>query len=74
MPELDGPDLVLKMKEEIQKELPPIVALTADVLDVTKQRILEVGMIELIHKPIRKKELTQLLLKYTGTNSRINKS
>jgi CheY-like chemotaxis protein len=44
--------------------LPPTVALTADLTEETKQLVLEAGMKEVVGKPLRKMELKNLLTKY----------
>lgn len=42
----------------------PIIALTANVLESDRQHCRESGMTDLLHKPIRIKELHEMLLKY----------
>lgn len=64
MPEMNGPELYLHLKEELRRELPPTIALTADLMDSTRKKIKEVGMKELVGKPIRKTQLRDLIDRY----------
>ncbi len=64
MPNLDGIETTKIIRNiEGYREI-PIIALTADVQDKTKEEVLRAGMRELISKPVRKAELHLLLKKY----------
>jgi signal transduction histidine kinase/CheY-like chemotaxis protein len=63
MPGLNGVETYQMAKATIPN-LPPTVALTADLTEETKQLVLEAGMKEVVGKPLRKMELKNLLTKY----------
>ncbi|CBW26374.1 putative histidine kinase/response regulator fusion protein [Halobacteriovorax marinus SJ] len=62
MPVMDG----LKATEEIIKSLgdkaPPIVAMTANVLDDDRIKCFEVGMVDYISKPVKKEDIKKVLI------------
>ncbi|MCG9791048.1 hybrid sensor histidine kinase/response regulator [Flavobacterium algicola] len=47
----------------------PIIAVTADVMETTKQRVFEIGMNDYLSKPINKEELYQSIAKCLQLNS-----
>ncbi len=67
MPDLDGYEVCRRWREhERQHNLPPlkIVALTAHAMDEVKALCLSCGMDDVIHKPVSKKTLIQVLNHY----------
>lgn len=63
MPEINGVETTQKILEEFESP-PPIIALTADVVEETKRQILEAGMKELIPKPVQRSDLKRILSTY----------
>lgn len=63
MPGMNGIEVFLKAKEK-HLNLPPVVALTADVMEETRIKVLEAGMKELIPKPIQRDDLHRVLSTY----------
>lgn len=64
MPEMDGLEASIRIRafEQENRLLPvKIVALTADVLDITRKKCAEAGMDMFVTKPIRPRDLEQLL-------------
>lgn len=61
MPGIDGIETTRKMLEEYGKSLPPVVAISASVLDDGKENILNSGMVDLITKPVSKKRLSNAI-------------
>lgn len=55
MPEMDGMEVLAEMRERgIQV---PVIVLTADIQDSTKQKCIELGAARFINKPVKKDEL-----------------
>ncbi len=68
MPVMDGLEatrLILAMHGEAS---PPIIALTASVLEEDRQRCLDAGMIGFLAKPLRLDELAEVLEQYTSSS------
>ncbi len=63
MPGLNGVETYNMAKKSITN-LPPTVALTADLSEDAKELVLEAGMKEVVGKPLRKADLKKLLEKY----------
>lgn len=75
MPELDGAETAIKIREiekQDNRDPVPIVALTADALEETRQICLKAGMNDFLTKPIRKEQLLNLVNRWlpeqTATN------
>jgi len=67
MPELDGLDSASEIRQfEAKHQLPklPIIALTADVLDSTRESCMEAGMDLFVTKPIKLEKLGMVLNKF----------
>ncbi len=67
MPEMDGFEASTHLSAMKQRgEIPdiPIIALTANAMKGDRERCLEAGMNDYVSKPVRKKELKQILLKW----------
>jgi PAS domain S-box-containing protein len=73
MPVMDGYEATKTIRTMIEnKDIPdvPIIAVTANALKNDRAKCIEIGMCDYISKPVRKKILTEILLKWvepTGT-------
>lgn len=63
MPNLDGYETSKKLINEYNIKT-PIVALSADAMNGTKEEVLKVGISDYITKPIQRKELFEVLIKH----------
>jgi len=63
MPGLDGVETSRRLRAGPAGDT-PIVAVTADVTAENRQRCLEVGMVEVVHKPISARTLAPILCRY----------
>jgi signal transduction histidine kinase len=67
MPVMDGYEATIAIRSGIcginTKDI-PIIAVTADVMESTKKRVLEIGMNDYLSKPIEKELLYKTVLKY----------
>ncbi len=66
MPVLDGLEATRRMRAGGPNAATPIVALTANVVAVERQRCLEAGMTEVLGKPVRSKTLYEVIERLTG--------
>ena len=64
MPELDGIETIRILRKTNMKNLPPIVAMTANVVTEIKDEYLKEGFSDYLAKPVDIKELDKLLNKY----------
>jgi len=67
MPIMSGSEATIKIRElenNTQTHI-PIIALTANALNKDKERFIEVGMDDYLSKPLKKKDLIDILSKYT---------
>ena len=60
MPEVDGVELMLMMRKEQPELAVPIVAITANVLDMEKERLLNLGFDAYMSKPIEESKFKNL--------------
>ncbi len=68
MPGLDGYETTSRIRElEGVKGAVPIIAVTANDVDSTKEKVIETGMNGVLSKPLKKAELEQLLNEYFQT-------
>ena len=72
MPEMDGIETLKKLKE-LPSFNTPIVALTADAVEGSREKFLNAGFIEYISKPINKKHLNEVIEKIMNENNVIQK-
>lgn len=63
MPEMDGYQTVINIRQTIQKPLPVIVALTAHVHDGDRIKSLDLGMNDFVSKPVSPEKLRRAMLK-----------
>ena len=71
MSEMDGPETLKKIREAHLADDTPVVALTADALTGTRERLLNAGFSEYLPKPVNMKQLGDLLIKYLGDRIRL---
>ena len=65
MPEMDGVETATEIRRTIpDADFTPIIALTANVLEGSKEMFLKAGMVDMIAKPIDIKELNMKLIKW----------
>ncbi|MBO4910347.1 MAG: response regulator, partial [Lachnospiraceae bacterium] len=65
MPEMDGVETSTEIRRTIpEADFTPIVALTANVLEGSKEMFLKAGMVDMIAKPIDIKELNMKMIKW----------
>ena len=64
MPDLDGIETIRILKKMTEKTLPPIVAMTANVVTEFREKYIKEGFDDYISKPIDIKRLNKLLKKY----------
>ncbi len=64
MPVMDGYDATEAILKRHGASAPPIIALTASVLEEDRQRCRDVGMVDFLPKPIRVDELSDVLMRY----------
>ncbi|GEM_PF-2840451 len=76
MPKMDGyaatKHLIILEKAGQIKKLPPIIALTANAMRGDRDECLAVGMCDYLSKPIRKKEILNMLLKWVVPEKQIH--
>jgi CheY-like chemotaxis protein len=64
MPVMDGYEATIAIRNGeagISNANIPIIAVTADVMETTKQRVKEIGMNQYLSKPIKKETLFQMI-------------
>ena len=66
MPVLDGYAATEQIRQQHDKSSLPIIALTADVMQESKQKAQQVGFNEHVSKPVNIEKLTAVLLSYLG--------
>ena len=67
MPNLDGIGAtkeILKLYEEKNQVSPPIIAMTANVMEAERKRCLDAGMVDHLPKPIKKHDLALIIQKW----------
>ncbi|MDE9567046.1 response regulator, partial [Xenorhabdus bovienii] len=66
LPDMTGLDIARKLHQRYSSQsLPPLIALTANVLK-DKKEYLDAGMDDVLNKPLSVKELTAVMEKYWG--------
>ncbi len=68
MPNMDGVELLKRIRKEYDYKNYPIVALTADALTGMREKYLALGFDEFLAKPIDKNELNEIINKYLNNN------
>jgi len=71
MPEMDGNELVARIVESNREDNLVVVGLTASLDDATRKKMLLEGWTEVLTKPIKPEELSEILQRLTVTNSDI---
>lgn len=66
MPVLDGLEATRRIRRGETNADTPIVALTANVVAIERQRCLDAGMTEVLGKPVRSKTLYEVIARLTG--------
>ena len=72
MPNLNGIEAtkhILEYEKKYSLKHTPIIALTANALKGDRERFLEAGMDEYMTKPVNKKKLEEILVKFLGGNN-----
>ena len=69
MPNLNGTEAMKKIRTQHGDTTPPIIALTANVMQGDKEKFLEAGMDGYISKPIEEKELYRVLKSFLNNKS-----
>lgn len=70
MPRMDGLEATRLLKSRLGDKMPPVVALTANVLDEDREQCAEVGMSAFIAKPIQVQELLDVLTAFAPSRAR----
>ncbi len=65
MPDTDGYAALQLLQENHQAVLPPVVAMTASTFEEDRDRVLNAGFVDLIHKPIRAETIFELVERHT---------
>lgn len=68
MPEMDGYEAALAIRERETQEHIPIVALTANAMREDRERCLQAGMDDYITKPVNREQLQHALERWLGKN------
>ena len=66
MPEMDGITATKEIRKLWPDNGPKVIAITAFAMNGDREKCLEAGMDDYIAKPVQKKELDAILLKYSG--------
>lgn len=69
MPVMDGFTAtreIIAQSDRLQRDCPPVIALTANAMQGDKERCLKCGMSDYMTKPVRKARLQQMLFKWLG--------
>ena len=64
MPEMDGIETTRRIREQVEMKNVPIIALTALAMAGDRERCLEAGMNDYLSKPVKLKELLNLIEHY----------
>jgi twitching motility two-component system response regulator PilH len=67
MPELDGIEVLREVRD--QGITTPVVVVTADVQDTTRQLCMELGAAAVIHKPVKRDELIGAIDRFVKLNA-----
>jgi len=75
MPVMDGYHASERIRETMDIQSLPIVALSADAMSGTRERVMDAGMNDYVTKPINRMELFKALVKWvTPSNRKLNRS
>jgi PAS domain S-box-containing protein len=64
MPKIDGITATKTLVEKYQSNLPPIIAMTANVMPEDKEKCFEAGMNDYLSKPIKLEDLKRVIIEY----------
>ena len=73
MPEMDGLEATVEIRQDSQYQNLPIVAMTASVLQGDRDKCIEAGMNDYVAKPIEPDSLWEALLKWIKPNPKEGK-
>jgi CheY-like chemotaxis protein len=62
MPIMDGIEATKMLVKEYKSNLPPIIAMTANVMTEDKQRCFDAGMVDYIAKPVQVDKLKKVII------------
>ena len=71
MPEMDGNELVARISESNREDALIVVGLTASLDDATRKKMLLEGWTEVLTKPIKPEELSEILYRLTVTSPEV---
>lgn len=71
MPEMDGAETLRRVREAHLADDTPVIALTADALAGTKERLINAGFTDYLSKPVSMREIGELLLRHLGDRVRL---
>jgi two-component system chemotaxis response regulator CheB len=66
MPEMDGITATQRIRRLPLKNVPKIIAVTANALAGDREKCLQVGMDDYISKPVQKRDLVAIVMKYSA--------
>lgn len=69
MPEMDGFTATTKIRAAVGYNVPPIVALTANISDADREKCFAVGMCDFVGKPVNRTELARVLKRWAKTSA-----
>jgi CheY-like chemotaxis protein len=69
MPEMDGITAAKEIRKLWPNNGPKVIAITAFAMESDREKCLEAGMNDHIAKPVQKKDLEVILMKYSGDTS-----
>ena len=71
MPEMDGREALRRIREEHPEDDTPVVALTADALAGTREKLISEGFADYLAKPVSMREIGELLMRHLGERVRL---
>ena len=71
MPEMDGRETLRRIREEHPELETPVVALTADALAGTREKLIHEGFADYLAKPVSMREIGEMLMRQLGERVRL---